>query len=202
MLEQVNTSLFLYINQFAGINKSIDAFMILFADKLPILFALVLLWLWFFNKNGNLTQRKNRQQSALFAGYVMLLGLAINLSITAFYFHPRPFMDHLGTLLIPHVPETSFPSDHTTLMVSVSLGLMLFVVTQKLGRFLLLLGVLGGLSRVYCGIHYPLDILGSIIASSVSALVVFKLKTSVMRLNDYIIGWYDAFISGIHTPSR
>ncbi len=194
MLEQANLSSFLFINQFADQYAGFDQFMVIFADKLPILYALVLLWLWFFNKNS--------RQAALFAGYVMLLGLALNLLITLFYFHPRPFMDHVGTQLIPHVPENSFPSDHTTLMVSVALGLMLFGVTRKIGGFLLILGVLGGLSRVYCGIHYPLDIVGSIVVSSVSAMLLFLLKTPVMRFNNVFMAYYDAFFTRLHSKRK
>jgi len=162
--------------------------MVLFANDLPLVFAAVLLWLWFRPAGDS-----NRRNAAFFAGYIMLLGLAMNLLLTAMYFHPRPFMDHLGTLLMPHVPETSFPSDHTTLMVSVSFGLLLFAVTRKIGLVLLVLGVLGGLARVYCGVHYPFDILGSIAVSIVAGIVIFALRKPLLHFNHRLFSLYDAF---------
>jgi len=195
VVNQLNTSLFLSINQYAGQHHFFDRFMVLFANDLPLFFAAVLLGLWFTSR-GDTQQR----HAAVFAGYVMLLGLAGNFLITIFYFHPRPFMDHLGTLLMPHVPETSFPSDHTTLMVSVALGLMLFAVTQRVGAGLLFLGLLGGLARVYCGVHYPLDILGSILVSTAACLIVLVLRKPLMRFNQVLFNRYDALFARKTTP--
>ncbi len=190
MVNQLNTSLFLFINHYAGQYPFFDQFMILFANDLPLVFAMVLLWLWFIPKEDS-----NRRHAAVFAGYIMLLGLTINLLITEFYFHPRPFMDHIGTLLLPHVPETSFPSDHTTLMLSVALGLLLFAVTRKIGTVLLVLGTLGGLARVFCGIHYPFDILGSFGVSMVAGLLVFVLRKPILQYNRLLFSLYDSLFS-------
>lgn len=185
-MESLNQHLFLIINHFAGSNAVLDHLVYALAEYMPFLFAVVLLWLGFFNKAESLVLREERRQSAFFAGYTLVLGLLINFVITLFYFHPRPFMDHLGTELIPHLPDSSMPSDHTTLMVSVALGLLVNGATRQMGKILLVLGVIGGLSRVFCGVHYPFDIFGSIIVSGVAVVITTSVKTHLQKLTSAI----------------
>ncbi|MBJ7556001.1 undecaprenyl-diphosphatase [Marinomonas spartinae] len=181
-MEHLNQSLFLMINHFAGSNAILDQLMEVLAKYLPILFALVLLWLGFFNKVSPSLQKK-RRHAAFLSGYTMLIGISINFLIALFYFHPRPFMNHLGTELIPHLPDTSMPSDHTTLMVSVALGLFSYTETRHIGQVLLVLGIIGGLARVFCGVHYPFDIVGSIVVSCIAFILTWLLKDYLKQLN-------------------
>jgi undecaprenyl-diphosphatase len=96
----------------------------------------------------------------------------------------------MGTALINHVPETSFPSDHTTLMLSIAITLFLIREERKIGAALFLLGIIGGLTRVFCGIHYPFDILGSLIVAFFSSTLVLCFKGNLVTVNQYIINTY------------
>ena len=193
-MEHWNQQIFLLVNQHAGSNVYFDWMMIAFAEYLPIVFAVVLIWLGFFNKKRSAFDRDERRQAAFFAGYTMVVGLLINYLITLIYFHPRPFMDHLGTALIVHVPDSSMPSDHTTLMVSVAFGLLLFGLTRKIGVVLLILGVLGGAARVYCGVHYPFDILASVAVSLFAATLGYCFKKYLMNLSGSLFGVLDRIL--------
>ena len=51
MLEQINIILFHYINQYAGVNPSTDFIAVLMAQYMPVVFILVLAYLWI--QNGN-----------------------------------------------------------------------------------------------------------------------------------------------------
>jgi undecaprenyl-diphosphatase len=133
----------------------------------------------------------------LYAGYAAVLGLAINLLITSFYFHPRPFMENIGKLLIDHVPETSFPSDHTTFMLSLSITLLLLKETRKTGMLLCILGLIGGFARVLCGIHYPIDILGSLLVATAAGLIIFVLQAKLISLNQSLIAIYVRIIKAV-----
>jgi undecaprenyl-diphosphatase len=82
-------------------------------------FIAVLFYLWF-------SSRGDGKYSALVAGYSAIAGVLINRFITLFYFHHRPFMLEMGTQLVYHVPESSFPSDHTTFMLSIAAMLLYF----------------------------------------------------------------------------
>ena len=94
-----------------------------------------------------------------------------NLLISSLWFHPRPFMLGLGQNLLAHTPESSFPSDHATVMFTLAFALMLASL-RKLGVLILLLGVLVGWARIYLGVHFPFDIAGSLLISLISAWLV------------------------------
>ena len=62
----------------------------------------------------------------------------------------------VGTTLFPYAAETSFPSDHTTFMLSIALMMSYFKETRKIGIILAVLGLIGGLSRVFCRSTFPI----------------------------------------------
>jgi undecaprenyl-diphosphatase len=61
------------------------------------------------------------------------------------------------------------------LMLSISFILLSSKRTTFIGSTLFILGLISGTARVYSGLHFPLDILGSIMVSFVSSLIVLKL---------------------------
>ena len=179
MLSQLNLELFKLINGLAGKNTFIDKLAIVSAKYLPIGFVVILAILWF--------GKKELKHHILYACYSALLGLLVNFTIAYFYFHPRPFMEGIGKLLVYHEPETSFPSDHTTFMCSIAFSLIFFPKTRKLGITLLILGIIGGLARVYCGLHWPFDVFGSIIIALFASCFVYLIRNKLFRLNTFII---------------
>ena len=183
MLHQLNVRIFNLINQFAGQNNFLDNITIGVAKYMPYIFILVLLYLWFKkdNKTKNIT---------LYASYSAILGILLNFVIALFYFHPRPFMDKVGTILIDHTPETSFPSDHTTFMLALSFMFLSFKETRNIGIILSILGILGGISRIYCGVHYPFDIFGSFLIAMFSSYIIFLFRNKLQGLNNFIINLY------------
>ena len=172
----MNAKLFLFINQFAKQNQFLDLIAIIFAKGMPYIFILFEIYLYFILKKKN---------KAIFAFYSVILGLFISYIISLFYFHNRPFMDNLGIMLISHKAETSFPSDHTTFLFSIAFSFLLFKV--KFWKWFLSLALLGGISRIYVGVHYPYDILGGIFIGFISAFIIFKYNNKLQNLNDLII---------------
>lgn len=167
MIEDVNIALFKSINSFAGINPVLDYLGIITANYLPFIFILWLAYLGF---------RKERagKKIALYAGFSAALGILFNFLISSVYYHPRPFMLHIATLLIPHAAESSFPSDHTTFMLSIAFLLIYYRETRASGIVLSIMGVVGGLARVFSGLHFPLDILGSIGVALIASLLAYS----------------------------
>ena len=176
MIEQLNLALFHLINQYAGLNPVIDTLAIFAAKYMPVVVILALAILW-------VTKRNNTRDVILYGIYAAIIGLVINYIIGLVYFHPRPFMIGLGTQLFQYPAETSFPSDHTTFMVSIALMLLYFKETRVYGVILLILGLIGGFARVFSGVHFPLDILGSIVVSIISTLIIFQFKDRFNPLN-------------------
>jgi len=186
-LETLNHSLFIFINSFAGQNFIIDKFGIIIGEYMPYLFIAIEVWLYFFKK---------LKKEALYAFYAVLIGLLINQIIGLFYFHPRPFMDGLGLTLVHHASENSFPSDHTTFMASIAFAFVFLRNTRTLGIFLLLLAIIGGIARVFIGVHYPLDILGSLSTSIVSATLVVLYKNYFDKISTFVFKIDKAIFKG------
>jgi undecaprenyl-diphosphatase len=183
MIEQINITLFQLINQYAGVNPYIDIIGVIMAQYMPVVIILILAYLWI--QNGN-----NYRNIVLYGIYASLIGLAINLIIGLIYFHPRPFMIQLGTQLFHYPVETSFPSDHTTFMISIALTLIYFKETRIVGIGLFILGLIGGFARVFSGVHFPFDIFGGIIVSIFASILIYLFKDQLKPLNNAITRIY------------
>ena len=183
MPEDVNIGLFRWINAGAGKYPSLDYIAIFFAEGGLYILATLFVFLWFLSS-------EKRKNELLLAAEASALGLLFNLAVTLVYFHPRPFMTGLGTTLIHHAPETSFPSDHATILFSASLYLLIFARWVSAGGVLLIVAVLTSLGRVYCGIHFPLDMAGSLFLSILSCIMVYRCSSLCEYINRWIIGIY------------
>jgi undecaprenyl-diphosphatase len=179
MITDPNLLWFHVINGMAGQNYIFDTAMIFAAKYIIYIFCFYLAYIWFL--------RSEYRQEALFAVYAVLLGLGINFIITLFYFHPRPFMIPTGVLLIEHVSNTSFPSNHATFMFSISLMFLAFKDLRRSGAILFTLSFISGLARIYSGLHFPLDIAGSLLVASFSIYIVLVLKKIYFPLIDYLL---------------
>ena len=169
-MENLNRTFFVYINGLAG-NPFWDGLNCFVATISPYIYALFLVVFYL----------RGKREQALYAFYCALFALTINLLITFFYFHPRPFMVGLGRALLKHSPETSFPSDHATLAFSISLYFLL-EKEWRTGFPLFLFALFTGFARVYVGIHFPLDIIGSMLISMLAAIMIYNYKNKFILL--------------------
>jgi undecaprenyl-diphosphatase len=183
MLERINVSIFSAINKYAGKCPLVDNIAIAIAEYLPLVFIAVLIGLWFSSKVDG-------KHAVLYAGYSVVLGALINFFITMLYFHPRPFMENIGITLINHAPNSSFPSDHTTFLLSIATMLLFFKSTKIIGCFLLFFGLFGGVSRVFCGVHFPLDIFGSLLVSFLTSTMIWAFRENLIAINKYTVNVY------------
>ena len=174
----MNEKLFLFINSFAGHNQFLDKLGIFLAKGTPYIFILIEAFLYFIIK---------KKKTALFAFYSVVVALFINQIIGLFYFHNRPFMDGIGTMLIHHKAENSFPSDHTTFLFAITFSFMFFKLDRFFEIFLFVLAFLGGIARVYVGVHYPFDVLGGIVTGFAGALIVYLFKNKLEYINNLIL---------------
>ena len=181
-METLDTQLFLFINGLTG-NRILDLFFMTIAEAAPYLSGLVLVMVYL----------RGKRNIALYAFYAALLGIAINLTITQVYYHPRPYMLNLGHPLLAHRPEASFPSDHATLTLTIALSL-LFSGERITGAVFLLYGLATGFARVYCGIHFPFDIAGSIIVSIAASWTIYKLQRQLTGFSRFINKIYDTLL--------
>jgi undecaprenyl-diphosphatase len=157
--------IFQWFHGFAGRFPMLDWFAWFAAEAILVL-ASVFLVIWFF---FNLAYRK-KDFIPLFALFAGIGGKAVSLIFDIFLFFPRPF-ELLGfTPLAPMDPNaSSFPSGHASYMFAITFYLLLANRKESKGaRFtgwiFLGLAVIVGLARIYVGVHWPLDIVGGILA--------------------------------------
>ncbi|WP_066065119.1 undecaprenyl-diphosphatase [Neobacillus soli] len=178
----MNYKLFQAVNDFAGNHPFLDGLMVFVTERALIIYALVLLSIWFFGK-------EKYKYTVVYAAITGVLGLFINFVIGQIYFEPRPFVTHDVHLLVKHAADASFPSDHTT--GAFSLALAVFLRHRKIGGAMVLFAVLTGFSRIYVGHHYPFDVLGSIVVGLAVSILVYKLCPLLEPIPRAIIKTYN-----------
>lgn len=186
---QIDYSLFSAINNLAGRWPWLDAMARLFFNDyfVPTLMAVVLLALWFEGTRS--TVQQNNQRAVLVAA--LAAGLA-NLSlkiINLFYYRPRPFADHQVTLLFYQPTDSSLPSNAAALGFAIAVGVWFY--QRRWGWPLLGLAAVFGLSRIFGGVHYPLDVASGAALGWFSAWIIRWQQEPVNRLLKLMIGLAD-----------
>jgi membrane-associated phospholipid phosphatase len=95
---------------------------------------------------------------------------------------PRPYQVVADAVLRqPPAHGTSFPSSHTAVTVAVVIALVPFL-PRVLAAAAIAYAVLMGWSRVYLGVHYPLDVLGgAAIGMAVGGVILLALGVLLHR---------------------
>lgn len=152
----MNMQLFRWINRLAGKSGMLDAVMIFFSKYMIVIFVSILVLLYIL---GFVEHDANQRKSAISAALFTVINLGLAALISAVFYIPRPFVHNKVNLLYPHVPDSSFPSDHATATMSIALGL--WKGKRKISLALIILSLIVGFSRIFVGHHTPADILGS-----------------------------------------
>ena len=166
-MNQLNESLFLLINASAHPNTVLLAIARLLAEYAIWVIPLALITGWL---RGNEDTRK----LMLVATASGLAGLLINQVIGLAWQHPRPFMTGLGHTFIPHVADSSFPSDHLTLLWAVSFSFLMHPRWRTAGTMLALAGLPVAWARIYLGVHFPLDMAGAALVAGLSTWLCLR----------------------------
>jgi len=147
----------------------------LIADYGIFLLPLALTGVWLADGRTRSTRRRAVLAGCLAAAAAMCLGLVLERTLA----RPRPFVA-LGIVpLLPHVGDSSFPSDHT--LVGVALVGMLAWHVPRVGLWLAGWALLVGVARVTLGLHYPSDIVGSALLALVVGGVAWMLVASALE---------------------
>ncbi len=150
-----NFALFDLINASSDAHPGTVSVALFLAGQLIFVLILGLVVLWFA---GGAAVRRALMQAGVSLGIAMTLSLAI----ASLVFVPRPYMIGLGRALMAHGPDSSFPSDHGSFFWSLGFALMLMRPLRAVGALIALAGFAVAWSRIYVGVHFPLDFLGSL----------------------------------------
>lgn len=166
----MNYTVFQWINNFAGSSKLLDTLMIAITNSAAYVAILFMLILWF--NNGKKENAIRKQYTVLYTTLSVSIALLVNVLIHAVYYHPRPFITHHVNQLVPHAADSSFVSDHSVLVFSIA---FVFILRgEKLKYIALIWAILVGVSRMYVGVHYPLDILGAAFLTFITSGLVMQ----------------------------
>lgn len=160
-----DVALFRWINGFAGHHPVIDKLMTGVANYAPLVVVVVLLACW-----GRWTRAW--QRAAALATIAALLALGVGQLLNTALPRPRPFLVMDATVLVPHAPDPSFPSDHAILMFAVTV--VLASVSRRLAGWLAVFSILVLIARVYVGVHYPADVLGGAVLGAAAGQVTLR----------------------------
>lgn len=116
--------------------------------------------------------RDEQKRIVIFVGLALPLAYIVSKIGALLYFDPRPFVIGHFIPLIPHEPDNGFPSDHVLLCASIAA--VVYPSSKRLSIILWTLTLLVGMSRVYTGLHHPIDIIGSVLIAIVVALLVYQ----------------------------
>jgi len=89
-----------------------------------------------------------------------------------FWQRPRPFVNNNVNLLITH-NEFAFPSGHAAFFFAIAT--IVYLYNKKIGILFFVSAFLISLARVFCGIHWPLDILAGAVVGILSGLLINKI---------------------------
>ncbi|MGF2715643.1 undecaprenyl-diphosphatase [Bacillus cereus] len=182
----MNYAVFQWINNFAGSSKLLDTLMIAITNSAAYVAILFMLILWF--NNGKKENAIRKQYTVLYTTLSVSIALLVNVLIHAVYYHPRPFITHHVNQLVPHAADSSFVSDHSVLVFSIA---FVFILRgEKLKYIALIWAILVGVSRMYVGVHYPLDILGAAFLTFITSGLVIQSTRLLEPLASLIFKMY------------
>lgn len=170
----LNNHLFLLLNADTSASPTLVEAAKFIASDVIWLVPVLLIALW-------VRGRPERRGGLAAVAVAAALALGANQIIGQLWYEPRPFMVGIGRTLMPHVPENSFPSDHTTLMLAVGIGLIATRAAPRWGNILVVLGALVAWARIYVGLHFPLDMLASALIAGLFAAVATVLISPIQH---------------------
>ncbi|MCL6601088.1 MAG: undecaprenyl-diphosphatase [Alicyclobacillus macrosporangiidus] len=169
-----------FVNHFAGHHGLVDAVMKFVAKDALEIYAVLFIAAWFA-----LPRVEEDKRHALVVSFCSgVMALLINLVIAHIWFRPRPFTvlpKGTFTQLIPHAPDASFPSDHASGAYAFASG-----VWGRGARWVsvvfTLVAVLTMIARVYVGVHWPTDVLASLVVGVLAGRIMWRLERYVAIL--------------------
>lgn len=182
-LDQLNLYLFHILNVPDQASIWMINYASLIAHDLVYLFLLIFAIAWF---RGSYEVKTGIIKAFIFTAITLLMSEVLSAVLNT----PRPFMMDVGRTLIEHAPTGSFPSNHMSIFSGIAFAYY-FSPQRDLGRILIWTAWLVAWSRVYVGVHFPIDMLGAFLMAVIVNLAGLPLW---WKYENQIIN----FILGIH----
>jgi undecaprenyl-diphosphatase len=165
---ELDFQLFNFIHGFAGLSPIGDWVVVLIAQYLPYVAALIAFVIILREK---VWKKKVWAFLVLAFSFVFSKGFVVE-AIHYLYERPRPFLA-LG--FNPLFPEASnaFPSSHAVILTTIAL--VIFFLHRKAGIWFFIFAFVNGIARIIAGVHWPTDIVGGMVLAFVGVFLALKL---------------------------
>ncbi|MDX7991489.1 undecaprenyl-diphosphate phosphatase [Xenorhabdus sp. Reich] len=161
MLEQLNHNWFTFINATPDSSTTIILLAVFIAKYCVYIYPLTLAICWLWGKKEAITNQRIVVSKSCIA---FAVGMTMSYMIGTFVPHARPFVEGFGYNFLYHAPTESFPSNHGTAVFTFALA---FLFWHRIWSGLCLMAIACAIawSRVYVGVHWPLDMVGAFLVS-------------------------------------
>ena len=174
----MNMVFFRLINNLANKNMELDWIMIFFTKYVPYIFMAVIAMVFII---GIIRKNSDYRKVAVNTFVITVINLMLAFIVGGIYYVDRPFVHNKVNLLLPHVKDASFPSDHAIGTMSIALGIEKY--NKLFSIILIILSIIVGFSRMYVGHHYPMDVIGAYVIVFVTSYIYnLKLRSKVEKL--------------------
>ncbi|MET4561077.1 undecaprenyl-diphosphatase [Lysinibacillus parviboronicapiens] len=165
-ISEINNQLFRTVNSLGKEYQHLNLPMIIIAEYTVFFLAIFVILLWF-------TKNKEHKIMLICGSIAFILAEIVGKLAGLLHFNHQPFAVLSNTnQLIEKAVDNSFPSDHTILFFSFCMTFWLFKKGTWFGW--ILLAILVGVSRIWVGVHYPLDVfVGAVIGITCASIIYF-----------------------------
>lgn len=178
---ELNIDAFRMINNLGKDYSFLNPVVVFIAEYLLYFLFLAMILHWF-------TRNKKNRMMVIQSVVTVILAEIIGKIAGQFYSHHQPFavLPNVSQL-IEHGIDNSFPSDHSIIFFSICFSFWL--VRKKEWWLWITLAILVAISRVWVGVHYPVDVMTGAIIGIISALFAYWLVPKISLITKILKGY-------------